>query len=249
MASAGTGDDRLAALIQLADEAERADIASAARDCGERLRGGLFYVVCLGEAKRGKSTLVNALLEAPVLPTGIVPITAAVTVVRYGPALAARVRTADSDWTACDPSELVSYVSEERNPGNAKGVTGVEVFVPSALLRSGMCLVDTPGIGSVSLANTEATRAFVPHIDAALIVLGADPPVTGDELALVRDVARSVRHVIVVLTKADRHSEAERADAARFTARTLEPVVPNVGGTLLHVSALEPMAGGAPARD
>jgi hypothetical protein len=86
------------------------------------------------------------------------------------------VRFRDRDWEECDPTALAIYVSEEHNPANEKAVAAVEVFVPSPLLRSGMCLVDTPGLGSVSLANTEATRAFVPHIDAALVVLGADPP-------------------------------------------------------------------------
>jgi len=50
------------------------------------------------------------------------------------------------------------------------------------------CLVDTPGIGSVFAGNTATTRSFVPHIDAALVVLGADPPLSGDELALVDEL-------------------------------------------------------------
>jgi hypothetical protein len=71
-----------------------------------------------------------------------------VTVVRYGPRLTARVRFDEREWEDCEPRDLVTYVSEEHNPGNEKGVTGVEMFVPSPLLASGMCLVDTPGVGS-----------------------------------------------------------------------------------------------------
>jgi hypothetical protein len=73
---------------------------------------------------------------------------------------------------------ISDYVSEEHNPENSRGVAAVEVFVPAALLACGMCLVDTPAIGSVFAGNTAVTRAFVPHIDAALIVIGADPPIS-----------------------------------------------------------------------
>jgi hypothetical protein len=98
-----------------------------------------------------------------------------VTVLRHGDRLGARVRFRDRDWEDCDPGALEMFVSEEHNSGNEKGVMAVEVFVASALLESGLCLVDTPGLGSVILANSEATRAFVPHVDAALLVLGSDP--------------------------------------------------------------------------
>jgi len=45
--------------------------------------------------------------------------------------------------------------------------------------------VDTPGLGSVFTGNTATTQAFIPHIDAALVVVGADPPIAGEELTLV----------------------------------------------------------------
>ena len=62
-----------------------------------------------------------------------------------------------------------------------------------------MCLVDTPGLGSVFAANTAVTQAFLPHIDAALVVVGADPPLAGEELALVEAVGHQVHNLILVL--------------------------------------------------
>lgn len=243
------GSARLRILSRLATEAGSQALAAEAGSLAERVAEGRFYVVCVGQFKRGKSTLLNALIGEPVLPTGVVPITSAVTVVRYGERLAARVRFAERGWEECDPRTLATYVSEEENPGNEKGVTGVEVFVPCALLESGMCLVDTPGIGSISAANTEATRAFVPHIDAALVVLGADPPISGDELALIREVARQVDDLVFVLNKADRLSDAERAEAIRFTERVLREGIGRPIGPILVVSATDRLAGNGPPRD
>lgn len=48
----------------------------------ERLRENALYVVILGQFKRGKSSLINALLGEDLLPTGIVPVTSAITLVR-----------------------------------------------------------------------------------------------------------------------------------------------------------------------
>lgn len=239
----------LATLSRLATELGSRELAAGADSLGERLREGRFYVVCIGQFKRGKSTLINALVGEPVLPTGVIPITSAVTLVRYGERLAARVRFAARDWEECEPGVLATYVSEEQNPGNEKGVIGVEVFVPSLLLESGMCLVDTPGLGSVSAASTAATRAFVPHIDAALVVLGADPPISGDELALVREVARHIDDLIFVLNKADRQSDEERAEALSFTERVLVETLGRAVGPILQISAAESLAGTGPPRE
>ncbi len=243
------GSGPLQTLARLAGEAGAEALAAEAGSLAERLAEGRFYVVCVGQFKRGKSTLVNALVGEAVLPTGVVPITTAVTVVRHGEQLAARVRFATRDWEECNPYTLATYVSEEQNPGNEKGVTGVEVFVPSPLLESGMCLVDTPGIGSVFEANTAATRAFVPHIDAALIVLGADPPISGDELALVQEVARQIDDLVVVLNKADRLGDRDREEAARFTERVLRERLRRSAGPIFQVSATERIVGTGRLRD
>src|SRR4051812_28509548 len=163
--SAGAPSEQLVALVSLANEAGAPEIALEATALIDRLAEGRFYVACLGQFKRGKSTLLNALVGQALLPSGIIPITTAVTVLRWGPTLRVRVRL-ERDWQDIAVNELAAYVSEEQNPANRKGVSLVEVFVPSPLLAHGMCLVDTPGVGSVIRANTDATRQFVPQIDA-----------------------------------------------------------------------------------
>jgi len=246
---AAAGSELLRRLGRLANDAGASVLVAEVESLAERLAEGRFYVVAVGQFKRGKSTLLNALVGEPILPTGVVPVTAAVTVIRQGEQLSARVRFAERDWEEVDPRSLSAYVSEEENPGNEKGVTGVEVFVPSALLESGMCLVDTPGIGSVSAANTAATRAFVPHVDAALVVLGADPPISGEELALVGEVAGQVHDLIFVLNKADRLGETDRAEAVEFTERVLARSLGRPVGPIFQMSATERIAGVGPPRD
>ncbi|MFN8544865.1 MAG: dynamin family protein [Candidatus Binatia bacterium] len=240
---------RLRSLAAVATQLELTALSTEAKAFADRVAEGLFYVACVGQFKRGKSSLLNALAAGAQLPTGVVPVTSVVTIVRYG-----RERHGDIYFRSGDPKrisldELPSYVTESANPHNAKGVTVAEVFVPSGLLASGMCLVDTPGIGSVSIENTAATEAFVPHIDAALVVLGSDPPISADELTLVDAVARQTAELIFVLNKADRSTAVERQEARTFCEAVLATRLGRPIGPMLEVSATQQLAGGGPARD
>jgi len=241
--------ERLVQLELLAREMGATAVADEARALAERAREGRFYVACVGQFKRGKSTLINALTGANVLPTGTIPVTSVVTVLRYGEMLGARLRHPREAWQEIDPKDLELYVSEELNPGNVKQVEAVEVFVPSDLLATGLCFVDTPGLGSVFAANTEATRDFVPHIDAALVVIGPDPPISGEELSLVEQIARNVDTFVYVLNKADRVTEAECEASVRFAQRVIQERLGRPVDKIFRVSALERMKHGQCTRD
>jgi predicted GTPase len=252
LAPSTTGPDGSARLLRLATLGEDLGterVAEEARELADRISEGRFYVTCVGQFKRGKSTLINALIGEPVLPVGFIPVTAVPTVIRYGEQLKARLKDRDFAWHEIPISDLKQYVSEENNPENAKAITGVEVFVPSPLLSAGMCLVDTPGLGSVFSGNTAATQDFIPHIDAALIVLGADPPLAGEELAAVEAVARNVQDLIVVLNKADRTTDEERRAAAEFTRKLLEKRLHRPVVSIFEVSAVEQLVNRGPERD
>ena len=243
------GASRLLRLTILAQELGAEPVAEEARELAARVSEGRFYVACIGQFKRGKSTLLNALIGHAVVPTGFVPVTAVPTVIRYGDEPHARIRMRDGVWQDVDLIDLKQYVTEELNPENTKAVDGAEVFVPSPLLSSGMCFVDTPGLGSVFTGNTATTQAFIPHIDAALVVVGADPPIAGEELALVESIGKQVQDLVLVINKADRTSDPERAAAARFTREVLEKRLHRPMGEVFEVSAAERMENHGPLRD
>ena len=236
-------DGLLGELERIARETGADFLADEARALAERAAEGRFYVACIGHFKRGKSTLINALVGESILPTGVVPITSVPTILRFGDR-GARVRLGGGAWRSIDVGSVAEFVSEERNPGNSRGVLAVEVFLPAPILASGLCLADTPGLGSVIEANSEATREFLPHIDAALVTLGADPPISGDELRLVEEIARRTDALLFVLNKADRSTDAEREEAEAFARRVLSERLGRPIGRIYRVSALERLASG-----
>jgi len=244
-------ESKLEILARLADEARAPRIAREARAFADRVTEGLFYLACVGQFKREKSTLLNAVMEEDqILPVGVVPVTAVVTVVRYGPHRHARIRFGGDDWRTVEVERLADFVTEERNPGNRKGVSAVELYLPNRLLEHGMCLVDTPGISSTFAGNTAVTKAFIPHVDAALVVLGADPPISADELALIKEVASQTDTFLLVVNKADRvAAEEERRQARQFMTRVLEKELPGKTARVFEVSAVERLTGAGPDRD
>jgi small GTP-binding protein len=229
-------------LDALADDAAREMIAGL-RD---RLQAGRLRVLVVGEAKRGKSTLVNALLGREVLPAGVTPLTAVATTVTYGSEELARVVFLDGRTVTRPLGELDDFVTERGNPGNRREVADVTVHVDAPILARGMELVDTPGTGSVHEHNTAAADSALPTMDAAVFVLTADPPVSASERDLLARVAGLSVSRFVVLNKADYLDEAGLAEALDFTGR----VVAEAAGEpamIYALSARAALAGGGDA--
>ena len=86
-----------------------------------------------GEAKRGKSTLVNAFLGQPVLPVGVTPLTAVAITVRYGDSPLAEVRFANGHEERHPYAALDDLVTEVGNPANRRGIA-VTVYVDAPIL-------------------------------------------------------------------------------------------------------------------
>jgi hypothetical protein len=82
-----------------------------------------------------------------------------------------------------------------------------------------------------------------------LVVVGADPPIAGEELALVESIGNQVQDLILVINKADRTSDPERAAASKFTREVLEHRLHRPMGEVFEVSAAERMENRGPLRD
>jgi small GTP-binding protein len=168
-----------------------------------RLAERRLRVLVAGEAKRGKSTLINALLGRALLPAGVTPLTALATTVRYGQEEGAAAVFRDGRAESFPLSALDDLVTERGNPGNRRNLASVAVVADAPVLARGVELVDTPGTGSVYAHNTAEAEAALETMDAAVFVLTADPPVSASERELMARVAELSVTMFVVLNKAD----------------------------------------------
>jgi hypothetical protein len=207
----------------------------------DRLDAARLRVLVVGEAKRGKSTLINALLGRSVLPSGVTPLTAVATTVRYGVDPRAEVLFLDGHEEKHPLTALADFAAEPGNPRNRRGVAGVTVYLDEPLLATGVELVDTPGTGSVFEWDTEAAHEALRSMDAAVFVLTADPPVSASERDLLAGVAGLSVTTFAVLNKADHLDEPGLAEAAEFTRQVLASS--GHAGTVYPMSARAALGG------
>lgn len=211
------------------DGMAEAAVFDSLRGLQMRLADGRFQLAVVGQFKRGKSTLLNALLQIDVLPVGIVPLTALPTFIIWSDAPSLKWRFDDGRvdrWSGHNLDELrrrlTDLVTETGNPLNEKKVTAVELGLPSPLLADGLVLIDTPGIGSLARHNTEVATAALPECDAALFVLSPDPPMTKTELIYLRRVRANAALVIPVLNKVDTVGDEDRTELIAYLANVFD---------------------------
>jgi GTPase Era involved in 16S rRNA processing len=195
----------------------------------DRLEHERLQLAVLGQFKRGKSTFINALLGADVLPTGVIPLTAVATFIAWARAPLVIVHfkgKAQSERFAGQTAEairnvLFGFVAEEANPKNRLGVERVELFYPADILADGVVIIDTPGVGSTLQHNTQTALQVLPECDAALFVVSADPPITEVELNYLRRLKSKTTRVFFVLNKADYLQPGEKRSITEFLQRVL----------------------------
>ncbi len=209
--------EALAALADLGDERESSAVTDAARALDKNLVENRFNVVVFGEFKRGKTTFVNALLGADILPAAVVPLTSIVTAVTWGEEIRVGVVFLDGREEDVRPEDLPRYVTERGNPENRLGVARAIVSYPSEDLRDGVFLIDTPGVGSVYRHNTEAARAFLSESDAVIFLTSADPAISDAERAFLEEVGDQAARLFFILNKIDYVSGLDRDEAIAFT--------------------------------
>jgi GTP-binding protein EngB required for normal cell division len=226
----------LGALAEVADRLGAAEVADQLAEAVGRLAALVLEVAVVGEFKRGKSSLINALLDRQVLPVGVLPLTAVPTVLERGQE-GLLVEYADGRREQHPLDQVTRFVTEEDNPANTLGVARVTARLHAPLLDDGVRLVDTPGVGSVHEHNTLATDAYLPSLDAAVLVTAADPPISKAERAFLERVAEHAVRLFVVLNKADYLAPGDLERTVAFTGRVVRQAVPGWPGPVYALSA------------
>jgi hypothetical protein len=192
-------DDLLALSADIEERAKVLNAPLAAQDvmeAAQRLAEGKLRVACVGEFKRGKSTLINVLLDQwpDLLPTAPIPKTRLITRVEYGPREAyflvdrgkrILIRREDIDRYAAEPDDAVAANKAEPRE--------VVIQLPHEKLRSGLVLLDTPGVGGIYAAHDKVTDDALAEANAILFVAGLSEPLTEKELAFLERAGTAVR--------------------------------------------------------
>lgn len=224
--------------IALAGSGDRADLRRRLEQTRERLQDPNIRVIVVGEFKQGKSQLINALVNAPVCPVDDDIATAVPTTVRYGERASASVVSTSAIGGAIGAdgrsqraevpiAELAKYVSERGGRGTDSDVSAAEVVLPRKLLKSGLTLIDSPGVGGLNSAHALTTLATLPSAHAMLFVSDASQEYTEPEIQFLRHAMRISPNVACVLSKIDLYPQWRRVEELdRGHLHSIDPDIP-----------------------
>jgi GTP-binding protein EngB required for normal cell division len=182
----------------------------------DRLEDTAFEIAIFGRVSSGKSSLLNHVIGADILPIGVTPITAVPTRVSYACEPKVEVWIEGAGPQDIDISRLSEFVDERLNHGNEKRVAKLTVGFPSDSLREGIVLVDTPGLGSLATSGAAETMAYLPRCDVGVVLVDAASTLTPDDLKILQALSNAAIPVMLALSKADLLSDADRQHVQRY---------------------------------
>jgi len=192
----------------------------AAREC---------LIPVLGTQGAGKSSFLNAVLFGDVLlPVDADETTCIPTAVRYGadekPQAFVVFASGERKKVPCSEAGLSDYVHQEKNPGNQKGVSCIEIQLHHPLLKDGIIFVDLPGVGSITAANQKTTTDYLQKCTAAIFMLRTVPPITQSESVFIQGALPLMGHVFWVQNQWTDESKDEVNQGREHNHKVLQDI-------------------------
>jgi len=220
-AGADLAAETLAAVENLCQRHGISSLEDFLESCRAFAKEKTLNVAVLGRFKAGKSSFLNHVLGRSLLPVGVIPVTAIVTEIQWGPQERATIEYANGKNETVPVERIGDFISEIHNPENAKQVARVHVELPSMERYRGIRFVDTPGLESVLEHNTDASLEWLPNVGLALVAVGVDPPLSQHDIELIRNLSRYTPNITLLLTKVDVLEESERIQVRDFVQKQL----------------------------
>ena len=234
---------------QTLTEGGQAQAAASVAEAVKKYSGDQFRIAVIGKVKRGKSTLINALLgrkDDIVAPVDKLPASSTVSEFSWAEQERAIVyyreagRTEDISF-----DRIADFATEEKNPKNVKQVAGLAIQGPFAGLGKNTILVDTPGAGSAHEHHDELLHAYIPQADAVIFLVTADMPIAADEEELLGALKEAdVSKIFFAINRCDVTDEKDIQDGIAHNIKVLAKVGISVS-TIHRIIAKKAMQGEA----
>ncbi|WP_461205054.1 dynamin family protein [Clostridium sp. DL1XJH146] len=186
----------------------------------EDIRKGIFKVIAMGEFKRGKSTLINAIIGKETVPVKTTACTAIITVLVYGSNIDRAFVYKES---SPEPIEMsledffeeykLTYKDQDiiEEQGRLDRFADVEYAVIECehpIIENGVRIIDSPGLGEADSRN-KTTMNFIPNADAIIFLLDAVHLFSKNDKEYIREnfSDRQLKNVFFVINRINQINE------------------------------------------
>lgn len=138
-----------------------------------------FTLVVCGEFKRGKSSLINAILKEDVVPVNVTTETVTLNKISYGPHSNEAVLSGGRRLQLTD-DELAREFLEQKMEQIGEHILTLEIKRPIEMLRT-INIIDTPGLGDALKDFSELVDYSLQQADAVIYVFSANYPLSRTE--------------------------------------------------------------------
>ena len=210
-------------IIEIAESLEQKSIAERLRAIDERTQNPSAQLILplIGEFSAGKTSLINALTDSKVLEIASRPTTATLYQIFFGStenkavALTAEGEEVELQLDALKNDELLKYPT-------------VNLFDTSTKVPKDIIFVDTPGLSSPDPKHREVLISILPRVDAILLTVDANQPITRSLLAFVKEMRLAEKPIYLILNKTDTKSTGELQDLKAGIARDIDLPIDSV---------------------
>lgn len=213
-------------------------MSAAKRAVQERLASP-FSMMVVGDFKRGKSTLINALVGQEVAPVDVQPETMSINRIEYADDFTARLQSKDGGEATLTREDLKRDRLEPLLRRLSTPLRHLRVGVPAEVLRK-VTLIDTPGLGDLFKEFDQPVREYMEQADTIIYVLSSTSPLSGTEQDFLLNTiaARHFPKVFFVVNAVDVFaSDAEQERVMNLIRGKLSRIMP--GSSVYAISALD----------
>ncbi len=204
-------------IIEIAESLEQKSIAQRLRAIEERAQNPSAQLILplIGEFSAGKTSLINALTDSKVLEIASRPTTATLYQIFFGSteskavALTAEGESVELQLDSMKNEELLKYPT-------------INLFDTSTKVPKDIIFVDTPGLSSPDPKHREVLISILPRVDAILLTVDANQPITRSLLAFVKEMRLAEKPIYLILNKTDTKSTGELQDLKAGIARDID---------------------------
>ena len=191
---------------------KRPELSRMVNNLESAIHQDCYKILVLGEFKRGKSTLVNALLGRSIVPMDVLPETATLNEVVYSDTPFVKVFYSNGlveDGTLS--AEFLQRFSANAENSQAHLVDKIQMGYPLPFLQDKITLVDTPGVADLDETRCDVTYQIIPQANAVIFLLDANTPLTQSEKDFLVDrlIPQGIDNILFLLNKYDFIDEEE----------------------------------------